>query len=423
MKNLLSTDPKIINDIVVEALKLIHTKRKNHKEAVHLALKKYRINNVRISRIVTGKVHWILKYLYFLDYIINKILKNTSLEQLNPYLRSLLELATFEMIVRNVKPPIATDSTINVAKRLRHFEFIPFLSAVLRQIENKWKEALDRIENEELKLCIINSFPYEFYKIIKEEWGEKVAKEIIKYSLKPPIDYIRVNLIKTSPENLYRSLEKKGFILEETEFFDVFRVKYKPIPLTRTEEYKKGYFVIQDLASASVAQYLDPKPDEKIVDMTAAPGNKTFHVASLTDGKAKIVAVDWKCNRLKKMKQIAKRLGIKNIEYKCMDARKIQGKFDKAIVDPTCTSTGTFQKYPEVKVFFKYIFKRKEEYVRIQKELLDKAVKIAETVSYSVCSLLKEEGEENAHRYKVKKERRFWPWDQTIGFYVAIIEI
>ncbi len=418
---IIASDAKIVNKLVAEALKLIYKDYLNHKEAVHRALVKYKIDDIKLSRIVTGKVHWILKYLYFVDFILDNIVKG-GLKRLKLETRILLEIATFEMLVREVKPPIATSSAINLARELKWDFAIPFLSAVLRQVEKEWENVLDSIEDEELRFCVENSFPYEFYQVLKKEWGKLIAKRIVSYSLKPPVDYIRVNLIKISPENLVHRLERKGIELEETEFFDVFKVTYKKVPLVRLEEFQKGYFVIQDKASASVAHYLEPQPDEKIIDLTAAPGNKTFHVASLTEGKAGILAVDYKCDRLKTMKLLAKRLGLKNIEFKCMNALKLKGEFDKAIVDPSCTSTGTFQKYPEVKLHFNFLYNKQLPYYREnQRKLIEKGLELAETISYSTCSLLKEEGEEQTKSYKKRKERRFFPWDETIGFYVAIL--
>ncbi len=108
--------------------------------------------------------------------------------------------------------------------------------------------------------------------------------------------------------------------------------------------YREGLIFDQSYPSIIVGHILAPKPGELILDMCAAPGGKTTHIAQLMNNKGVIVACDRSSNRLKTLRDHITRLGVHNVKLINMDARLLADeytmKFDKILLDPPCTSLG-----------------------------------------------------------------------------------
>jgi len=210
--------------------------------------------------------------------------------------------------------------------------------------------------------------------------------------------FIRVNTLKISPKELKRRLEEEGFLLRETFLEYAFEVLRSPYTLSSSKEHLLGYFYIQDLSSMIPPLLLDPKPHESILDLAAAPGGKTTHIAQITEGKAKIVAVDISRKRMASMRSNVNRLGISNIIMIRADGRKIVSygvKFDKVLLDAPCTGEGVIPRDHSRKTIR---LKEYESRVRLQRDLLRVAYEILKPgglLVYSTCTYSPEENEEN----------------------------
>ena len=194
---------------------------------------------------------------------------------------------------------------------------------------------------------------------------------------------------------------------------------------------------------------LNPKPEERILDSCAAPGNKTIHLSELTNQKAKIVAVDRSKNRMKKLESKIEKFQIRNIETVVGDITKLSKewsmKFDKILVDPPCTSLGLRPRL--VMECSKQIIQSAAQY---QKSILfacNKLLKDGGEIIYSTCTITKEENEEvidyalEELNLKIKEQekvysengllkeekhypvQRFLPGKQnTLGYFIAKLQ-
>ena len=165
-----------------------------------------------------------------------------------------------------------------------------------------------------------------------------------------------------------------------------------------SKSYKDGKLVIQDKASFAVTHLLEPKANELICDMCAAPGIKTSIIAQLSQNQARIIASDFSTSRLTVMKQISKNLNVLNSHLINSDSIKIPVRFtnafDKILLDAPCTGSGTFSTTPELK------WRQNEGFLRqnvvLQYKLLKSALKLLKPsgiLVYSTCSFYPEEGE------------------------------
>ncbi|MFX1453488.1 MAG: NOL1/NOP2/sun family putative RNA methylase [Promethearchaeota archaeon] len=209
---------------------------------------------------------------------------------------------------------------------------------------------------------------------------------------------IRLNTLKIDPIKLKTRLEKKGFQLKHIPWTDYgYWVTKSKYPLGATTEYLLGYYYLQQAVSMIPAQVLDPIPEDIVIDMCAAPGGKTTHIAQLMKNKGIILALDIDPKRIKSLKFNLGRCGVKNtigINLNALELEKIGIKADKILLDAPCTGEGLICFDPSRKK------SRKMEDILFcsvrQEKLLQVAIKCAKkggTIVYSTCSIAPEENE------------------------------
>ena len=179
--------------------------------------------------------------------------------------------------------------------------------------------------------------------------------------------------------------------------------KFKLPSLSELESFREGLFYAQSLPSMVVAHVLEPEEEDLIVDMAAAPGGKTSHIAQLMQNRGEIIAMDKSKNRLRKMEEELKRLGVKNVRLIRMDARKLPElgiHADKILLDAPCTALGIRPKLWESRTP-----KDIEATARYQRAFIWAAVKSLRkggVLVYSTCTLSLEENEANV-KYALSK--------------------
>ncbi|ASJ08150.1 Sun/NOL1/NOP nucleolar protein [Thermococcus siculi] len=198
--------------------------------------------------------------------------------------------------------------------------------------------------------------------------------------------------------------------------------KFKLPSLSELESFREGLFYAQSLPSMVVAHVLEPSEEELIIDMAAAPGGKTSHIAQLMENRGEIIALDKSRNRLKKMEEELKRLGVKNVKPIRMDARKLPElgiEADKILLDAPCTALGIRPKLWESRTP-----KDIEATARYQRAFIWAAIKSLRkggVLVYSTCTLSYEENEANV-RYILSKGLKLEEQNLFIGSHGIGIE-
>ncbi|HEX4611142.1 MAG TPA: transcription antitermination factor NusB [Urbifossiella sp.] len=167
-------------------------------------------------------------------------------------------------------------------------------------------------------------------------------------------------------------------------------------PIRDLPGYADGEFAVQDHSSMLVASAVGPQPGWRILDLCAAPGGKTTHLAELADNRAKIIACDTDPKRLETVMTLCQRLGIKGVEtVRLGETDELPpGPFDAALVDVPCSNTGVLGRRPEVRWRLKP--NEFEHLIRLQTRLLLQAigrVRPNGVVVYSTCSIEPDENE------------------------------
>ena len=176
------------------------------------------------------------------------------------------------------------------------------------------------------------------------------------------------------------------------------KINKSQVPIGATPEYLSGMYMLQSAASMLPVMALSPQPGDYVLDMAAAPGGKTTHIAQVMKNQGLIVANDVKKERMISLNYNVQRLGIKNVILTNYDGRKLPPSlknFDRVLLDAPCTGLGVISRDKSIKQnrTLKDVYRASH----LQKELLRKAIdlcKVGGYVVYSTCSFAVEENEE-----------------------------
>lgn len=244
-----------------------------------------------------------------------------------------------------------------------------------------------------------------------KNFGATETVQLLKFAQSAPDLVLRANDMAITPEALHTILDnadipfRKGklvpscAIVERSERGDsgqrksAFHGSPQKIP-----GFAEGMFSVQDEAAAFVSLVAQAKPGNVVVDLCAAPGGKTVHMAEMMENRGRVVAVDVSEGRLKLVKQNRTRLGLTNIETVVADGRQYQlgSLADIVLLDAPCTGTGVLNRRTDSR----YHLQPEDipQLVSIQRELLANAatmVKQGGILVYSTCSIEPEENFDN----------------------------
>ncbi|MDQ3723174.1 MAG: 16S rRNA (cytosine(967)-C(5))-methyltransferase RsmB [Actinomycetota bacterium] len=189
--------------------------------------------------------------------------------------------------------------------------------------------------------------------------------------------------------------------------------------------YSQGAFTPQSRAAMLVGRTLDPQPGERVLDLCAAPGGKTTHLAALMGDRGEIVAVERHAGRARALQRTCERMGAESVRVVTADAARFRTDelFDRALVDPPCSGLGTLQGHPDLR--WRMSPEAVERLVRGQVAILAAAraaVRPGGRIVYATCTLSPAENEELVARsgLSLDSERLVLPHrDRTDGFYIA----
>lgn len=267
---------------------------------------------------------------------------------------------------------------------------------------------------------MINNIPDFLYERLLKQYGEKLTESILNgFSVKRYVT-LRVNTLKSNTYKIkeilnslnikYKEVEwsREALILEEVDEAEIRKLSI----------YENGEIYLQSLSSMLPAIVLDPKTNENILDMAAAPGGKTTQMASLSQNKALITACEKNKIRAERLKYNIEKQGANKVNVLIEDARNLDSyfSFDKILLDAPCSGSGTININNEKlgNIFTEELINRS---VKTQYELLKKAISILKSgheMVYSTCSILEEENEKNIEKILKNNNIEIVPIDENL---------
>ena len=339
---------------------------------------------------------------YFLDENINFYSKNKKIDNVT---LSLLYLGSFQILLCDFIPNYAAvNTTMDIASK-KSKKSKTFINAILRKISNNSISFNKRTQSHKLLDC-----PEWLYDKLIEDHDKDSVEKYLKIARSKPKIWIRVNTLRTTLQDIVCILKDNNIDFDFSSPIDNF-VSVDKFDKNHIimDNIKSGLLYIQNPSSGFVIKYLNPQPYEEILDTCSAPGGKVSYIAQETNNKAKITCIDNDKKRMKILEHNIKTLHIDNIDLVNSDSSKIllNKQYDKILLDPPCSSSGTFQKNPDVK------WKLNEKLVSLFRETqlnilcnISKYLKVNGQLLYSTCSLFKDENEYNIIEF-LKINRNF----------------
>lgn len=380
--------------------------------------------------LVSALVYGVLDRKITLDYVLSQFLK-TPVKKTAPFTLEVLRTALYQiMYMDKIPDSAAVNEGVKIIKNSKESRNSGFVNGVLRSILRS--EITLPMGNSAQEISVRYSCPIWIVKGFIEDYGEENTVKFLEESLKAPPLTIRVNTVLTTTDTVKKELENS-----KIEFCDGMGKNsldiLSGIDISKNELYLKGYIYAQDLASQKAVELLSPKAGERVLDMCAAPGGKTFTMAQMMGNKGEIIACDLHPHRTELICKSAKRLGLSIIKTMVADATEYDetlGKFDCILCDVPCSGLGVLRRKPDIKYNKENDFNSLQE---TQYKILCNAVRYLKKggrILYSTCTLRKEENEKLVIRFQKEyndfcksAEHTFMPHiDGTDGFYAALLE-
>jgi NOL1/NOP2/sun family putative RNA methylase len=221
--------------------------------------------------------------------------------------------------------------------------------------------------------------------------------EAFQNALHQPLPtFVRVNTLKIAVEPFQNSMAGSGYVLERTPGMEVaFRLHGSATPGS-TLEYFLGYYHVQGLTSMLPPRILNPQPEERVLDLCAAPGGKATYLAQLMQNRGIVVANDFRRSRLRILRSHIDRLGTTSLLISCYQGQEFPKRilFDKILLDPPCSAEGTYRSGLQRPLSENQnVVKRLSH---LQRHLLRRALNLLRkdgTLVYSTCTYAPEENE------------------------------
>lgn len=347
--------------------------------------------------LVTEIVYGTLRRKKTIDVIIANFVRDMT--QMDEEIVNILRVAIYQMhFLDKVPGYAAVNEAVEEAKTIS-LDGSKLVNGILRSYLKNEKEIAVR-GNRIDELAYKYSLQPWMIRLLIKQYGEEKTIQIMDGLNATPKVTVRINGIKGEYDDIYEKLEEAGYEIEEGYVCpEAISIKggrgIEVNPL-----FIEGLITVQDESAMVVAPLLDLEEEETVLDLCAAPGGKTTHIAELLENSGEVLAFDLHENKLSLIEQNVDRLGITNVKTEEMDACKLDTRFishaDKILIDVPCSGLGIIRKKPEIK--WNKTRQQLKDLVPIQREIMENAwqyLKPGGTLVYSTCTLNKEENEDN----------------------------
>ena len=356
------------------------------------------LDRAMISEMVLGTLRWQGR----LDTYLQHALKLRG-KKIEPRLMHLLRLGAYQILFMDRVPEsAAVNESVRLAKVLFKSEKITgFVNALLRSVTRNQDRDLFPPFAEQPIEHISQAFSHPSWLVERwvKEFGPETARSLCAANNRKPPFAVRTNTLRITREELHRRMGEEGISSQPTSFSPEGLLLKKSPVLAEERLFQEGLYFVQDESSQVVSHLLSPQPGERILDVCAAPGGKTTHLAQLMKNQGEITALELHRSKVKLIEENCRRLGITIVRAIERDASQPlpfpDGEaFDRILLDAPCTGLGILHRNPEAK------WRRKPEDIarlsRTQKALLDNVsswLKSGGSLVYSTCTMTPEEND------------------------------
>lgn len=335
-----------------------------------------------------------------LDWIIDHF-STTPLSRIESKVMNVLRLGLFQIVfMERIPVSAAVNTSVELAKSITSPWVVKFVNGLLRNAVREYHTVPypSMTDAPAAALAVLHSFP----EWLVEKWLDRFGIEDTTALCEamnhiPPIT-LRTNTLKMTRSELTDSIRPCVDTIQETGWvIDGLEISGLHMPISEMAAFREGGFQVQDQGAQLITHLLDPQPGETVLDACAGLGGKTGHIAQLMKNTGKILALDDKPEKLRRLDTDMKRLGLSTVTPVCMDLNRPdqtlpESPFDRILLDAPCTGLGVLRRNPDAKWRV-----RKEDpatHAQRQKRFLKQVARFMKpsgTMVYAVCSFEPEE--------------------------------
>jgi 16S rRNA (cytosine967-C5)-methyltransferase len=329
-----------------------------------------------------------------LDHFAERLSGRTA-SQIDPELLAALRLGLFQLVfLDGVAEHAAVNESVELAKLGRGQGF-RFVNAVLRRAARESGAMLAKLDDSSPAAAALR---YSVPEWLADRWWDELGADATRAQLArindPAESALRVNTLVTTAAEAAAELRVPSHPvpdLPEALILDA------PFDAHGSELWRGGAIMPQSRASMLVARTLNPLPGQRVLDLCAAPGAKTTHLAALMDGSGELVAVERHAGRAGSLSDTCARMGAHWVRVKIGDAAtfRLERPFDRVLVDPPCSGLGTLQSRPDLR--WRASPEKIDELAAVQRRILQAgaaATAPGGALVYSVCTISRAESVE-----------------------------
>ena len=372
--------------------------------------------------------------------LLDRLLGTMVTRQPPAMLQTALQLGLYQILFLERIPDFAVvDEMVAIVKDKMGRQHGGVLNAILRRTVREKAEIESAIAAfRQSEPDVAYSCPSWLYKKWQTQLSESDLLGLLKWQSGIPSVFARLNRLRSTEAELEEQASEEGLKLEGVDLSwntsaRVYRIS-NASGLARRESFQAGGYYLQDPSTLLSVDLLDPQPNERVLDMCAAPGGKTSFIAEKMRNSGEIIACDSVADRLKLVTENCQRLGITSVKTQLLQDASFPeanvGAFDRVLVDVPCSNTGVLRR----RVDLRWRLRQREirQLIRIQSRLIRQAavcVRPGGRLVYSTCSLEPEENGEivaaflaEVEGFRLESERQLTPYqDECDGAYVALL--
>ena len=342
-------------------------------------------------------VHGVIRWLGRIDWVLNGFYKG-QFSKCIPNVKNAMRVALYQILFLDKVPDYAAvNEAVEFVKKLQGQKPADLTNAVLRNIIRN-KNGIRYPDPEEDEIGYFSAY-YSHPSWLIRRWLKRYSHDFTEQLLianndKPDLT-LRVNNLVSNKEELKELLKKVDLKFGDTEYLPEYVRLSTLTNITYWSYFEKGYFTVQDESTGLPVHLLDVQPGMRVLDLCAAPGGKSAHIADLMKNEGELIALDKFESRLEILHKNLSRLKASMVKTIAVDSTEYNDKegFDRVLVDAPCSGLGTLRKKPDIK--WKRDWGDIQKLTITQKELIKKGASLLKPGGYMVYSTCTIEPDEN----------------------------
>lgn len=350
-----------------------------------------------ITRVFEGTIENRIKIDYWIDQV-----SSVKVNKMKPVIREIIRSAVYQIVYMNSVPDSAAcNEAVKLAQKKGFYSLKGFVNAVLRNI-SRTKDSLPLPSKAMPKAFL--SVKYSMPEWLVEKWigvyGEETTEKILRDFLEERPTTVRIRTFCSDIDLTLNMLKEEGVTVQKAPYvetaYDISGYDYIP----GLKAFREGRIQVQDVSSMLVSVCAAPKKGDNVLDICAAPGGKSLHMADLLQGTGNVQARDLTDHKVSLIQKNIERSGAINVEAVRQDAtifdRKSAEQYDIVLADLPCSGLGVIGKKTDIK--YRVDPDKIRDLVQLQRQILHNAasyVKPGGVLIYSTCTICQEENEKN----------------------------